>query len=266
MNKNHSSKYTNTTQKGLVSCICVTGNNLSFLKRAVDCFLHQTYKKKELIIVYEDNNPDARDFLSDLQHSRMITAYEVSTSPKLTLGDLRNFGIEKSGGEFFCQWDDDDWYHNKRIEYQVKTQKQSYKDSVLLSNWIMYDAINEEAYLSETRLWEGTILCRKTVFFNVGKYPGLSIEEDTGFVKKLFRDNLMYPLIMPTLYIYTVHGKNTWPKSHFEEIFKKSQKLSAAASLEIKKIVNQTYSNSKASKKLSGKKILSELNYLHSYL
>ena len=43
-------------QLPLISCICVTREKPSLLKRAIDCFLAQTYPNKELVILYEDDD------------------------------------------------------------------------------------------------------------------------------------------------------------------------------------------------------------------
>src|SRR5882762_9182892 len=103
----------------LVSCLCVTKNKLYQLKRAVNCFYGQSYARKELVIVYEGNKTEASKWISHLKDPK-IKVVHVSVIPKLSLGELRNISIAHAKGEYFCQWDDDDWYHRDRVKIQLE--------------------------------------------------------------------------------------------------------------------------------------------------
>ena len=37
-----------------------------------------------------------------------------------SLGALRNYSVEMARGDIVVQWDDDDWYHKRRIEVQFQ--------------------------------------------------------------------------------------------------------------------------------------------------
>src|SRR6187399_197150 len=102
----------------LISCLCITRNKIPLLKRAIHCFRNQTYPNKELILVFEDNDNDTKSFVKRLK-DKNISIYEIPSTPKLSLGELRNISIHKCKGEYFCQWDADDWYHNRRLETQI---------------------------------------------------------------------------------------------------------------------------------------------------
>ncbi|MDV3536446.1 hypothetical protein CMU91_13045 [Elizabethkingia anophelis] len=229
----------NEPNRLLVSCICVTRNKSALLNRAIDCFLYQTQKEIELLILYEDDDQDTISFIENYPLHPNIILIKETAIPKKTLGELRNIAIERSSGLYFCQWDDDDWYHPYRIESQLYFIRQMNSDVVILTKWILYDSQTEKAYLSNLRMWEGSILCKKEVTKNVA-YREVSKGEDTEFVHYLANN---FELIginnMPYLYIYTYNGLNTWNYSHFRQIINASMKISEKYSELIKQVINE---------------------------
>ncbi|HET6256502.1 MAG TPA: glycosyltransferase family A protein [Puia sp.] len=248
----------------LISCLCVTRGKPKLLSRAIECFMGQSYSRKEMVLVYEDDDPETKKIASGL-NCDAIRCIEVNAKPKLTLGELRNLAIHESRGELFCQWDDDDWYHSQRLEMQMGCIKTSYKPACVLVNWIIFDQLREEAYCSNTRAWEGSLLCRKDIINKDLKYDSLVKGEDTGFISKMLERKYLFPLIMPTLYIYVYHGNNTWNGDHFSFIFNISQKLPKSVGLLIADILRGKYAHSMASKLLSGATIMKEFDYFHSF-
>src|SRR6267142_7021882 len=113
-------------QRPLVSCICVTKNEARVLSRAIECFRNQTYPNKELIILAEGSESHVKEMLA-LGEDDRIKCFVVPSTPKIPLGSLRNLAISKANGEYICQWDDDDWYHVKRIEIQLNMLLESHK-------------------------------------------------------------------------------------------------------------------------------------------
>src|SRR5688572_1956099 len=94
----------------VISCLCVTENRTGFLKKTISCFKAQTYPSKELLIVYTGNE-NLGHLLSETDTSVRIIRLPYPSS--LSLGERRNISIENCRGEYFCQWDDDDWHHNR---------------------------------------------------------------------------------------------------------------------------------------------------------
>lgn len=222
-------------QDPLISCLCISKGNPSFLKTIIDCFISQTYPRKELIIIYEGSN----DFLETLDHpEHNIKTYQVALAPKKTLGDLRNMAVSNAEGEYVCQWDDDDWYHKDRLLNQYNYSKTDNCAGSILNRWLVYDKSEKVAYLSNERLWEGSILCQKEPMLQ-SKYESLSIGEDTSVIEYLDSNKLLQH--MPSsahLYIYTYHGKNTWDHQHWSRIFDYSTRLSETQSEIVEKILN----------------------------
>jgi len=224
------------SQIPLISCLCVSRGKPELLSRAVQCFQAQTYANKELLLIYEDDDIPTRAYANQLTDPR-INMLEVSSCPKMSLGHLRNLGLERCCGEYFCQWDDDDWHHCRRLEFQMDVIKQSQMQASIMIHWLVYNMLEREAYVSGRRLWEGSILCAKSLTAKELKYDDCRKGEDTNLVKSLFARGAVFPIIMPKLYIYVYHGKNVWEYAHWQKIFAASRKLSENSGRLIYKIL-----------------------------
>lgn len=200
------------TQASLVSCLCITRQRVPMLRRAVACFMAQTHPARELLIVFESDDAATRDHVAALA-GPMIRAIEVPARPKLTLGALRNIAIAAAHGEYVAQWDDDDWYAPGRLAEQLRAALASQQPACALARWTMFDEHTQQAFVSAHRAWEGSLLCLRRV---MPPYPDLARAEDTALVAELLHNKQLIGLDRPQLYIYVVHGRNTWERSHWE--------------------------------------------------
>ena len=208
----------------LVSCICVTRNRTPLLARAISCFLNQTHLESELVIVCEEDDPETIEYLSsNFNNDSRLRLVVAGSDPKITLGDLRNLGINSCRGDYICQWDDDDWYHQNRITAQLARIKDSGRPACVLGRWVIYDSIGRQAYWSRRRAWEGSIVCVRS---ELGSYPSLPRGEDTPVIKMLELDDKLAFLDRPELYIYVFHGNNTWGKNRWRKKFRLSEPFS----------------------------------------
>ncbi|WP_188930440.1 glycosyltransferase family 2 protein [Puia dinghuensis] len=248
----------------LVSCLCVTHNRIAQIARAIACFQSQTYPNKQLVIVYEDKDVHICKFLQTIDDPT-IKCIQVPYEPKLNLGELRNISIDHSDGEYICQWDSDDWFHNNRLQLQMRYILKMHKPICFLTYWIMYDSLTEKAYLSRKRLWEGTILCKKDFLLaSKLKYPNLEKLEDFKLVEKLLPLNVIYPIDIPNLYIYVYHGENTWHYQHFKDNFNVGQELSESANKIVKGVLEGKYTNEVSSELMDSPEILQPLQYAYT--
>jgi len=229
----------------MISCICVTRGKPSLLMRAVECFETQTHKHKELIVVFEDDDYITREACKRVS-KLFIKMVEIGASPKRTLGALRNIAIAEASGEFVCQWDDDDWYHCRRLEIQLKAIRQTGFPGCFLARWLVFDTVCQKSFISNQRIWEGSILCRKDVIIQK-PYPDLVKGEDTEVLEYLYANDYLIGLDDPSLYIYVYHGRNTFGREHWEYIFECSAEVSADTNDEIVSILKQQNNSTEAS-------------------
>lgn len=245
----------------LISCLCLTENRVRHLKRAVNCFLHQTYLSKELVVVYRDTDVETAKYLSEVDDDR-IRSFVVPKQNNVSLGELRNISIQNSNGEFFCQWDDDDWCHSSRLQLQMDLQTSMGKEASVLTHMIFFNTLTGCAYFSFSRPWEGTLICSKRLYFYGMKYGNLDKQEDTHFVSNLMQSNNLCPVSTAPIYIYIQHGLNTWNQGHFNYLYSLSQPLSNEDNKLIKYIVEEQ-NQEQASKAIFQSSFLKNLNYFH---
>ncbi len=214
-----------------ITCVCVSRNRPVFLRRAIRYFQWQTYPRKDLVIVCEGD-----ELLSDLTVDiTNITVLDLPLCSPLTLGERRNISIQHAKGDYFCQWDDDDWYHNNRLEIQMDHLRRSEKPACVLNRLILYDQPGNQAYLSSERFWEGTLLCKTQIVGDLLQYPKVNIGEDNSLVVALIKRDCVQSLAAPFLYTYVYHNRNTWDFAHFKQLFQAGYKLNKIASIAIEK-------------------------------
>ncbi|ADB36945.1 glycosyltransferase family 2 protein [Spirosoma linguale] len=244
----------------LVSCVCVTRGKPDLLQRAIRCFWSQTYANKELIILYETNDDESALVVASLLQEPLIRSIAISHSPKLTLGELRNKSIQQCQGEYFCQWDDDDWYHPRRLEFQFNAIRQTGLHASALTHWLLFDARTDNVYCSHYRIWEGSIMCKTSVALTQIKYPPYYRGEDTRFITELYAQHGICHLPLPMLYVYTYTGLNTWDYDHFKRLFEKGHRLSDRASTLIKQMLQCSSENPRDVEFLTSDTFISELD------
>lgn len=253
-----------TSEFPLLSCLCVSTDRPQFLESSIKSFLSQSYPNKELVVV--SRNLETYKKLVTRYESDQIRFFDVDKKKEETLGDLRNRSIKEAKGEYFCNWDDDDWYHNRRLERQFDAIKKSCKLGSILAYCLLFDKTSNKCYLSYPMFHPATIMVKKSLINDLICYSSLDKDEDGELIVKLFRANVLFPLIDPTLYIYVYHGGNTWNASHFSKFYAQSALMDDASSKEISRILNEYYSIEEASEILSGREILGGLNYFGNSL
>ncbi len=244
-----------------VSCLCVTHRRRELLERAIVCFAGQTYTHRELLIFSEYEDEDTRAVAERYRHLPLKHIVFPQGSA-MNLGQKRNFAIEHADGELVCTWDDDDWYHRRRIEAQVQSLASSHKPVSLLSAVLVYNAPMYLGYASSIRLWEQTVMFRKELYMQGYRYDELPKSEDRGFVQTMINHNLVYPLFCPQLYIYNFHGHNTWDLDHFSFLLKRSQLLSSEASLLMKHVMEGRLAHSEASNAIESPAVIAQIRYV----
>jgi glycosyltransferase involved in cell wall biosynthesis len=243
----------------LISCLCVTHNKPDLLLRAIRCFRSQTYANKELVILYETNDVETAGVVESL-HEPNIYSVAINPSPRLTLGELRNESIRQCHGEYFCQWDDDDWYHPSRLEIQFNAIQRSGKQASALTHWLLFDTLTEKAYCSHRRIWEGSLMCQTNIALTQIKYPPYGRGEDNQFIAELNAHYAISHVPLPMLYVYTYNGSNTWDYSHFTSFYKKGYPLTSWATDAVKQLLSHPHSDQVDSDVLITDAFISEID------
>ena len=202
--------------KPLVSALMLTRNRFSLFKKSVEDFVSQTYEFKELIIVNNGN------WLYKLRCDRFLEGMNAAIKhikiKHMSIGEMRNVGIENSNGDFMIIFDDDDTHGPSRIEFQLDICLKSNVDATLLKNFVASRNKKDRYMCSMAHGLEGSMLFRKPP--STIKYSDMNQGEDTFFKKSLL-DNRYKIIVLDNnheLYEYRFHGKNTVSKRHFDKI------------------------------------------------
>ena len=199
-------------QEELVSCLCVTRHRVDLLRRAVACFHAQTHQNRELVIVFDADDPETRAYVHSILGPSVL-AIEVASTPRLPLGAKRNLAVQIARGLFVAQWDDDDWHAPDRLRAQLAAIDQHQRPACVLVRQVLYDGMTGQAAVSATRTWENSLLARRDA---MPKYPELAKLEDTPLIQAMLAANMLVGLDRPDLYVYVYHGKNTWERTHWD--------------------------------------------------
>lgn len=196
-----------------VSCVMVTANRAAIARRAVACFLEQTWGNRELVVV-DDGNEDYAALFAGIPADRLLYHREPKRADA-TLGTLRNLSLDLARGDMVAQWDDDDWYHPDRLTRQIAALDTRFDACVLGATLMHLDAPEwrERPYVGYLKRGvPGTILHRAA---SSVRYPAQRRGEDTVFLDQWPGDRLTI-LAAPELFLRAFHGGNTWERAHFE--------------------------------------------------
>jgi hypothetical protein len=168
------------------------------------CFLEQDYRNRELVIVTKDPHPRMEAWATSLAHPGLVRFFDVSEeAPRATLGELRQFAVEASGGEFVATWDDDDISDPGRLAAQVHLLVGlPLVDAVLLVRMRVDDLVRVRRFVSPYFECEQTMVARR---LGLPAYPSMGVGEDCAVIGQLRR---IAVLDRPELYTYRIHGGN----------------------------------------------------------
>lgn len=105
-----------TYAEKLVSIIVPVYNTETYLNQCIDSILAQTYHNLEIIIIDDGATDNSADICESYSDSRIIVYHTENRG----LSAARNYGIDKSHGEYIYFVDSDDWIDADLIEKAMK--------------------------------------------------------------------------------------------------------------------------------------------------
>lgn len=111
----------NSEQGILFSIIIPTYNRASFIGKAIDSVINQTYTNWELIIIIDGAEDNTEEVVKKYLRGEKRLNYYLQDN--LGSSVARNLGIDKSNGDFICFLDDDDYYLKNFLKdffYEIK--------------------------------------------------------------------------------------------------------------------------------------------------
>jgi glycosyltransferase involved in cell wall biosynthesis len=105
-----------------VSVILATRDRPRFLRLALACYRHQTYPRRELIVI-----DDGDAFPADPDGVAAGGGRLIRVEPGTPLGTKLNLGLEAARGRLCQKMDDDDWYAPRFLETMVRSVLASWR-------------------------------------------------------------------------------------------------------------------------------------------
>lgn len=197
-------------QQPLVSCIMPTYNRRQFVPNAIRYFLRQDYARKELIIL-----DDGTDSIEDLVPLAKNVHY-YRFDQKITLGAKLNLACTYAAGDILAHWDDDDWYADHRLSYQVAAMQQKGVKLCGINQLLYLDLRTQDAYLyaypPNQKVWlSGSSLCYTKDLWERIRFVDTNIGMDGLFVWATPADQIKV-LEDNTFSVLTIHEHNVSPK------------------------------------------------------
>jgi glycosyltransferase involved in cell wall biosynthesis len=211
-----------------VSAIILTYNRAQVLTEAIDSVLDQTFKDFELIVVDNYSSDNTESIVASYTDKRIRYFKNQNNG---FMGINRNFGIEKSGGEYIAFLDDDDLWLPEKLEKQVELLDSNKALGLVYSDSYMMDIngnLAENTYFHDRRPVRGdafvellqydpvpmlTALIRKEVLDRVGLFnPRYRIALDYDLWLRIAEH---YPIdfIEQPLAKYRVHAESGYQKN-----------------------------------------------------
>lgn len=196
----------------LVSCLMPTANRRAFVPNAIRYFQRQNYINRELIIL--DDGPDP---VSDLIPADPQIRYIRMPEPK-TMGAKHNLGCAQARGQIIAHWDDDDWFADWRLSYQISELLKHPPMTIAgLSQVLFYRPSDHCAwkyiYPCKQRPWIcGSTFCYRKQFWETHPFPDMNEGADTVFVWGLDHEVSVLSLSNGHWHVGIIHPDNTSPK------------------------------------------------------
>ncbi|HWP97085.1 MAG TPA: glycosyltransferase family A protein, partial [Syntrophomonadaceae bacterium] len=210
-------KATPNATSAFVSVITCT-NRLDYMDNVFNNFTKQKYKRKELIVILNNNKMDIEIWRKMSHSSSDIKIYQLDEN--ISLGECLNFAVLQSDSEFIAKFDDDDYYGPDYLRDSIKAFKHAEAGVVgKRSNYVFFEEFNILALRSPHRencyvehLDGPSLIIKREVFDHV-KFRDITRGEDKYFCKdcinvgiKLYSTNRFH-------HVYIRHKKSqqhTW--------------------------------------------------------
>ena len=184
----------------LVSVIIPYYRKKQYISRTLKSVINQSYKKLEIIIIYDDDNKEELKFLKQITLKDKRIKILVNKK-NLGVGLSRNKGIKKSRGEYIAFLDADDFWLKDKIKKQISFMKRkeiafshtSY--SIVDSQNMIISKRNAKNFLRLNDLIKScdiglsTVMIKKS-HLKTDKFPNLKTKEDFVLWLKLLSKNV----------------------------------------------------------------------------
>ncbi len=217
----------------LVSCLMVTNGRPAFVRKAVEWFRAQTWKRKELVIV-DDSPKDKR--VADLRGASDVR-YITSDVP-VEMGAKHDRAIDAAQGDVLAYNDDDDLYMPRRLVQQLEPivlgkatitgiprgyivrapgarffNFKPLRTLGKLEDWIGngIDRWEGKPITAHFAFHDGTAMFARSALRHGIRHPAVPVGQKVDFLNSLIAAGEKWAAIAnDKLFVYVRHRRNTW--------------------------------------------------------
>ena len=187
----------------LISIIMPYYRKKAFVEEAINSVLRQTYKKFELLLIYDDGNLSDYKYISNLA-KKDIRIKLFKNKKNIGSGLSRNLGIMHSKGFYLAFLDSDDiWFKNK-----LKVQLDYMEKNKLPISFTAYKIINEKSevigfreakkiinfsyLINSCDIGLSTVIAKSSLIKKKFNFPNLKTKEDYVFWLNIAKKNINF--------------------------------------------------------------------------
>ena len=173
----------------LISIILPYYKKKKFIDQTIKSILSQSYKKFELIIIYDDSDKTDLFFLKKLIKNNSKIKIVINKNNK-GAGRSRNIGLSMTKGSYICFIDADDIWTKNKLRIQINFMKKnklpisctSYKvineQNKIISHRKSYKSLNYSTLLKDCNIGLSTVMLDSSILKNKLNFPNLKTKED----------------------------------------------------------------------------------------
>ena len=197
-----------------ISIIMCVKNSMPYLMASVKSFQKQTYKNKELIIVYSNSNDNSKIYLDSIE-DKNIRVYKYNAR----IYESLNFGISKAKGDIVGILHSDDIFFSEIVLKKISLSFNKKKSDIIFGN-IIYSKKNDLLHVK--RVWNNikidskfslpphtSTFIRKNIYKKFKYKTNFKISSDTDFLINLLHKNYNFEYLNEFLTIMRYGGLST---------------------------------------------------------
>jgi len=162
-------------KKGMVSVIVPNFNTESYIDKAIESILNQTYQNFEILVIDDNSTDRSIEFLDRFKNLSNVHIYRS----KINVGPywLKNSLIDKLNGEYITVLDSDDIDVEIKLEEQVKVFEKNKKIKCVTCSYHRHGSNPSLGYPS--------MMFKREVFNKVGYYDSVRFAADSEFFERV---------------------------------------------------------------------------------
>lgn len=196
-----------------ISVIIPTYNNAQFLKDSITSVKNQSYENIEIIVVNDGSTDHTEQVIADIDVN--LKYYVIDHSGAAS---ARNFGVQKSSGEYIAFLDADDLWPQEKIQRQLACITSQNIDAVFTGIKQFLDDSFKSGSLKSNAVVPGisltTMMIAREKFLNIGLLKtSFQLGEFVEWFIRSKQFNLRYEVLMDVVTQRRIHGNNTTAKN-----------------------------------------------------